>query len=262
MLKNARLFLLGLLALPMIGLTAIVVSRAALVVGHATATLQADADKPEEEKQRAANEIHMKPGDIREFTWQTVLRADEISPRRHVRVVAYMDYSEIAEKKHAEATPTDQKIFANLYAPDAAQKECARIQMVFADKCEVEHATAEPVRVDRYLVEMNLLFTNKDSFGPPYTAADAETYQESPVALTTPGGGPLIAFSQQASERMGLYRQAAQSCEDIRRNKGDCAIGEMELISKQAGHTSDILRIDGKALLLALRRRNESSGLR
>jgi hypothetical protein len=252
MLKNVSLFALGMFALPIIGLTGIVVSRTALVMGEVTSTLQADADKPARDKQRAANEIHLRPGDIKEFSWQTVLRPDELFPRRNVRVIAHMDYSEIVEKEQIEASFTEQKIFANIFARNVAKQECERLQEVFVTTCEVERASAEPGGINRYSVDMTLQFTNKQSFGPPYTAADVETYQESRTLLTPAGGGALIAFSQQVSERMDLYRRAARTCEDIRRSNGNCAIGDMEVVSKQVGSTADVLRVEARVLLLTL----------
>jgi len=216
--------------------------------------LQADADKPAQEKQRATSEIHMRPGDIKEFSWQTVLRPDELFPRRNVRVVAYMDYVDIVDKEQRAATPVDQKIFANVFAPKAAKQECERLQQVFAGKCIVERATAEPSQVGRFAVDMTLQFTNKDAFGPPYVAADLDNYQEARSRLTPAGGGALIAFAQQTSERMDLYRLAARSCENVRRNNGNCAIGDMEVIAKPAGKTSDVLRVEAKVTLLTLQR--------
>lgn len=183
MAKNVGLFMLGLFALPIIGVTGIVVSRAALVMGDVTAIFQAEADKPAHEKQRAANEIHLRRGDYREYSWQTVLRPDELFPRRHVRVVAYMDYVDIVEKEQRGANPADQKIFANVFAPNAAKQECERLQQVFAGQCVVERATAEARQLGRFSVDMTLQFTNKDSFGPPYAAADVETYQEARSTL-------------------------------------------------------------------------------
>ena len=261
MARNVGLFMLGLFALPIIGVTAIVVSRAALVMGDATSIFQAEADKPAHEKQRAANEIHLRRGDYREYSWQTVLRPDELFPRRQVRVVVYMDYVDIVQKEQRGANPTDQKIFANVFAPNAAKQECERLQQVFAGQCVVERATAEPRQIGRFSVDMTLQFTNKDPFGPPYTAADVDTFQEARSTLTPPGGGALIAFSQQSSERMDLYRLVARTCENVRRNNGNCAIGDMEVISKPAGGTSDVLRVEAKVMLLTLQRARPSSEL-
>jgi hypothetical protein len=254
MAKNIGLFALGLFALPILGLTGVVVSRAALVMGDATSTLQADAEKPAQERQRVASEIHMRPGDIKEFSWQTVLRPDELFPRRNVRVVAYMDYFDIVEKEQRAANPTDQRIFANVFAPKVAKQECERLQQVFAGQCVVERATAEPGQIGRFVVDMTLQFTNKEPFGPPYAAADVATYQEARSPLTPAGGGALIAFSQQESERMDLYRAAARACDNVRRNNGNCAIGDMEVIAKQAVRTSDVLRVEAKTVLLTLQR--------
>ena len=254
MMKNVGLFALGLFALPIIGLTGIVVSRAALVMGEATSTLQADSDKPAQEKQRAAGELHMRPGDIKEFSWRTVLRPDELFPRRNVRVIAYMDYFDIVEKEQRGASPTDQRIFANVFAPNVAKQECERLQQVFAGQCVVERASAEPNHIGRFAVDMTLQFTNKESFGPPYAAADLDTYQEARSPLTPAGGGAMIAFSQQTSERMDLYRLAARSCDNVRRNNGNCAIGDMEVIAKPVGNTSDVLRVEAKVMLLTLQR--------
>lgn len=254
MATNVSKFALGLFALPIVGLTGIVVSRVALVVGEATSTLRRDADKPTQEKRRSANELHMRPGDIKEYSWQTILLPEELFPRRRVRVVAFIDYVDIVEKEQRGATPADQNIFANVFAPKAAQQECERLQLIFAGQCVVGRATAEPSQVGRFAVDMTLEFTNKDPFGPPYTAADVETYQEARSALTPAGGGALIAFAQQTSERMDLYRLAARNCESVRRNNGNCAIGDMEIVSKQAGATSDVLRVEAKVTLLTLLR--------
>ena len=253
MAKNLGYFALGLYALPLIGCAAIVVSRVVLVMSNATASIATDPGKPAISQQTDTNLIHMRPGDSKEYSWLTVIKPDEIFKRRRVRISAYLNFSDIAGPEYRTASPGDQRIFANLFAPNVAREECERIRQVFAARCEVDNATAEVRQPGRFSVEMTLLFTSKEPFGA-FTAADAATYQETRVPLSLNGGAnSMIAFSQQTSERQALYRLAASSCESYKRSNGNCAIGDIEILAKPFGNSSDVLRLEAVATLLTLR---------
>lgn len=250
--KTLSQFALGLFALPLIGIAGMLVLRAVLEMGRVSASLAVVPAEPSSPKHPDPNLVHMRPGDTKEYSWLTVIKPDELFPRRRVRVFAYMDYSEIVEAQIRSASPADQKIYANLFAPDVARRECERIKQAFAARCEVDHASAEARLPGRFSVNMTLLFTNKEPFGA-FSAADALTYQESKAPLSLNGGAnSIVTLGQQEAERLELYRLAVRTCASFRRNIGHCAIGDIDITSNPTGRSLDVFRLEGTATMLTL----------
>ena len=194
------------------------------------------------------------PGDMKSLSWRTVVKPDDLFPQRRVTVGALLGLAEITGKDIRSTNPEDQKNLASQHAPDVARAECARLGRILAAKCVVDEAGATVRGPDRFLVRMTLLFTSRDPFGA-VAAPEQTQWVEIPEKLAQAGGaGAPILRGAQAAEREAIYTAAARTCETRRREKGNCALLDIDIAVTPEGKTGDVVRLEGTATMLGLQR--------
>jgi len=194
------------------------------------------------------------PADMKSISWRTVVKPDDLFPQRRVTVGALLGLAEITGKDVRSTNPEEQKNLASQHAPEVARAECARLERILAAKCVVDEAGATLRGPDRFLVRMNLLFTSRDPFGA-VASPEQTQWVEIPEKLAQTGGaGAPVLRGAQAAEREAIYTAAARACETRRREKGNCALLDIDIAVTPEGKAGDVVRLEGKATMMGLQR--------
>jgi len=164
----------------------------------------------------------------------------DIKAGRMASFSAYVRVNDLL--KPGEAAPAREMlpVFAKSRAILFAQEECERLMQTLARDCAVNSAQG---RIDDGIVRIDgsLRFVQRDEFGEldpeaEWVFANVSDTLTTPTQTSSMGAG--------ASDRLAVYRKAAQKCAEIKRRESNCAITSVRafMSKSRSGY-----RIDGLA---------------